>query len=86
MLLLKEILLDLDYKDTAIVDDIISGLKLTGWSPKTGVFHTDVRRPELIVEQLQKMAPGLNASIIRSVDESAVDGATASLERDHGGG
>ena len=73
LLLLKEMLTELQYTDVAIVDDIISGFKLTGWSPRTGVFDPDVRRPELTLEQLQKMAPGLNASIIRSVNESPTD-------------
>ena len=76
LLLFKEMLTDLQYNDTAIVDDIISGFKLTGWSPKTGVFDSDVRRPALTLEQLQKMAPGLNASIIRSVEEAPVDDTT----------
>ena len=76
LLLLKEILIDLRYEDVAVVDDLITGFKLTGWSPKTGVFDPDVRRPTLSVTQLQNMAPGLNASIIRSVDESPVDQTT----------
>ena len=76
LLLFKEMLTDLQHNDTAIVDDIISGFKLTGWSPKTGVFDSDVRRPALTLEQLQKMAPGLNASIIRSVEEAPVDDTT----------
>ena len=76
LLLFKEILLDLNYKDAAVVDDIICGFKLTGWSPKTGVFDADVRKPELTLSQLQKMAPGLNASVIRAIDESAVDSTT----------
>ena len=60
LLLLKEILTDLQYPDVGIVDDIISGFQLTGWAPKTGVFEPDVRRPQLSVEQLIKMAPGIN--------------------------
>ena len=79
LLLFKEILADLQYDDVAVVDDLISGFKLTGWSPKTGVFDPDVRRPTLSLTQLQKMAPGLNASIIRSVDESPVDQTTAKV-------
>ena len=76
LLLFKEILTDLQYKDVAVVDDIISGFSLTGWAPKTGVFGSDVRRPELTLEQLQKMAPGLNANIIRSIDEAPQDDTT----------
>jgi hypothetical protein len=35
----KEILTDLNCSDVAVEDDIIAGFKLTGWAPKTGVFH-----------------------------------------------
>ena len=59
LLLFKEILTDLNCSDVAVEDDIIAGFKLTGWAPKTGVFHPDVRRPQLTL--LQKMAPGINA-------------------------
>ena len=76
LLLLKEILIELEYQDVGVVDDIISGFKLTGWAPKTGVFDPDVRRPQLTVEQLAKMAPGINARIIRSIDASPVDQTT----------
>ena len=76
LLLFKEILIDLQYKDVSIVDDIISGFKLTGWAPQTGVFDPDVRRPQLTVEQLTKMAPGINARVIRSVDEAPTDQTT----------
>lgn len=72
LLLLKE----MQYNDVGVVDDIISGFKLTGWAPKTGVFDPDVRRPQLTVEQLKKMAPGLNARIIRSVDDTPTDATT----------
>ena len=76
LLLLKEILIDLQYPDLGVVDDIISGFKLTGWAPKTGVFDPDVRRPQLSVEQLVKMAPGINARVIRSVEEAPADQTT----------
>jgi hypothetical protein len=39
LLLFKEILTDLNCSDVAVEDDIIAGFKLTGWAPKTGVFH-----------------------------------------------
>ena len=76
LLLLKEILIDLKYPDVGVVDDIISGFKLTGWAPKTGVFDPDVRRPQLTLDQLMKMAPGINARIIRSIDATPVDQTT----------
>ena len=43
---------------------------------KTGVFDQDVRRPQLTIDQLQKMAPGINASILRAVDDMQVDQTT----------
>ena len=76
LLLFKEILTDLNYSDVAVVDDIVSGFQLTGWAPKTGVFDEDVRRPQLTLDQLKKMAPGINASIQRAVDDTQVDQTT----------
>ena len=76
LLLFKEILTDLNYSDVAVVDDIGSGFQLTGWAPKTGVFDEDVRRPQLTLDQLKKMAPGINASIQRAVDDTQVDQTT----------
>ena len=76
MLLFQEILNDLNYVDVAVVDEVIAGFKLTGWAPRTGVFDPDVRRPQLPLDQLKKMTPGLNASILRAVDESPVDQTT----------
>jgi hypothetical protein len=47
LLLWKEILVDLKYKDAGIIiDDVIKGFSLTGWAPKTGVFEPWVRKPE----------------------------------------
>ena len=37
LLLWREILVDLEYPDVAVIDDICSGFKLTGWAPSTGV-------------------------------------------------
>ena len=66
----------MNYVDVAVVDEVIAGFKLTGWAPRTGVFDPDVRRPQLTLDQLKKMTPGLNASILRAVDESPVDQTT----------
>ena len=71
LLLWKEILVDLGYPDAAIVDDVIGGFSLTGWSPRTGVFQPDVRRPNLSVPQLVSMSPGLNAAVIESLSNAA---------------
>ena len=37
LLLWKELLVEFGYPDKAIVDDIVSGFKLTGWAESTGV-------------------------------------------------
>ncbi len=38
LLLFKEMLQSLEYRDAAIADDVTKGFALTGWAPKTGVF------------------------------------------------
>ena len=72
LLLWKEILVDLGYPDAAAVDDVISGFSLTGWSPRTGVFQPDVRRPNLSIPQLVSMSPGLNAAVIESLSNASL--------------
>ena len=71
LLLWREILVDLEYPDVAVIDDICSGFKLTGWAPSTGVFRPDVRRPSLGVQQLISMSKGLNASVVNSLHGAA---------------
>ena len=71
LLLWKEILLDLGYPDATIVEDVIGGFSLTGWSLRTGVFKPDVRRPNLSVSQLISMCPRLNAAVVESLANSA---------------
>ena len=67
LLLWREILVDLEYPDVAVIDDICSGFQLTGWAPSTGVFRPDVRRPSLGLQQLISMSKGLNASVVNSL-------------------
>ena len=71
LLLWREILQDLQYADVAVIDDIISGFSLTGWAPKTHVFHTHVRKPQYSVDQLMKMSPGFNAAVLGSLSGSS---------------
>lgn len=63
----EEILVELEYPDVAVVDDMCSGFKLTGWAPCTGVFRPDVRRPSLGIKQLISMSKGLNAAVVNSL-------------------
>ena len=68
LLLWKEILADLHYPDTSIVDDIVQGFPITGWAKKTGVFQTNVRKPDYGLDQLVKRSKGLNAAVVQSLD------------------
>ena len=71
LLLWREILVDLQYPDVAVIDDMCSGFKLTGWAPSTGVFRPNVRRPSLGIQQLINMSKGLNASVVNSLQGAA---------------
>ena len=71
-LLWREILVDLQYKDVGVIDDVIKGFSLTGWAPKTGVFERWVRKPEYSLDHL-KLAPALNAAVTGALT-SATDG------------
>ncbi len=46
LLLLKEMLNDLQYPDTSLLDDILNGFPITGWLPKNNVFPHRVRHRE----------------------------------------
>ena len=67
LLLWKEILLELNYSDCSVVDDICKGFPLTGWAKKTEVFESCVRRPEHSLDQLKKKSKGLNAAVLGSL-------------------
>ena len=59
-----EILADLGYADTKIVDEVIKGFPMTGWVKESGVFQPDVRPPELTVKELKVIALGLNHAVV----------------------
>ena len=71
LLLFKEILVDLDYPDAKVVDDICTGFSMMGWAPRTGVFDRDVRPPEFGFEHLKGMLPGLNRAVLGSLETQA---------------
>ena len=71
--LLREILVDLDYPDKTLVDDLCSGFKLTGWLPKSGVFPGRIKHPEYDVNTLKTLAKGLNKSILAQIKNTEVD-------------
>ena len=69
LLLLKEMLQELEYPDTELVDTICSGFPLTGWLPKSNVFPTCLKRPAHSLESACKLAKGVNKSILRQTAE-----------------
>lgn len=73
LLLWEEILVDLKYKDAGIIDDVIKGSSLTGWTPKTGVFEPWARKPGYSLEHLLKLSPALNGAVTGSLT-SATEG------------
>ena len=68
LLLWREILEDLGYPDVQVVDQMIKGFPLTGWAAKTHSFEKQVRRPDLSLDQLDRMSAGLNASVVGSLN------------------
>ena len=67
LLLWKEILVDLNYPDAAVIDEAIQGFSLTGWAKPTGVFRADVRPPNQTLDQLKGSACGLNSAVVGSL-------------------
>ena len=49
----KEILDDLGYPDSKIVDEICRGFPVTAWAEQSGVFQTQVRPPSTSFKQLE---------------------------------
>ena len=78
LLLLKEILNDLQYPDTSLVDDILNGFPITGWLPKSNVLPHRVRHPEYDLETLKLLAKGLNQSVKAQVAAMEVSDVTLS--------
>ena len=67
LLLLKEMLLELDYPDKTLVEEIGKGFQLSGWLPKSNVFPTALKRPARSLEAVRSMAKGLNKNIVKQV-------------------
>eukprot|EP00435_Cladocopium_sp_Y103_P072753 s158_g41.t1 len=68
LLLLKEVLQDLKYPDSGLVDEISNGFHLHGWMTGSGVFPKDTKRPEYTVDMVKSMALGLNKMIVAQVN------------------
>ena len=69
--LFREILEELEYPDTSLVDEICAGFKLSGWLPKSHVFPAALKRPSHSMDSVKKMAKGLNKSICKQVETVA---------------
>ena len=67
LLLWKEMILEYDLPDKALIDDMLAGFPLSGWLPKSGAFPSHVRRPEFSVETLRHLAEGLNKATLRKM-------------------
>ena len=65
LVLFKEILDDLKYPDTKLIDDIACGFKLSGYMTKSNVFRARSKRPAFSLETLRKLSRSFNA---RNVD------------------
>ena len=68
LLLMKEMLLDLGYPDSSLVDEIAKGFQLSGWLPKSKVFPPHVKRPQQSMAAVQAMSKGVSKSICKQVD------------------
>ena len=68
LLLWKEILVDLEYPDYKVVDEICQGFPLTGWAEQSTVFQKQVRSPTVSLQQLTGMARGLNMAVVTSLE------------------
>ena len=68
LLLMKEMLLDLGYPDSSLVDEIAKGFQLSGWLPKSKVFPPHVKRPQQSMAAVQAMSKGVSKSICKQVE------------------
>ena len=51
-------LLELGYKNAKVIDEIIRGFPMTGWTEESVVFVPDVRPSDMTVDQLRGIAMG----------------------------
>ena len=70
LLLWKEILVDLEYPDYKVVDEICQGFPLTGWAEQSTVFQKQVKSPTVSLQQLTGMARGLNMAVVTSLESA----------------
>ena len=76
LLLWREMLAELNYPDLKVIDEVLKGFPMTGWTEESGVFEPDVRPPSITVQQLKGMALGLNHAVVdslRNADSNDLD-------------
>ena len=71
LLVFQEMLDDLGYPDSQLVNDICKGFQLSGWLRKSGVFPPAFKRPAHDMNTAMKLAKGVNHGICKQVAEPA---------------
>ena len=70
LLLFGEMLRDISYPDTHLVEDICAGFRVTGWLRDSGCFEKLPKQPSVTVTGLLGMARGLNRSVLARASAS----------------
>ena len=65
----REILQEIGYPDTAILDEVEQGLPLTGWMAQSGVFPLHARAPTMSVQTVLAMNKGFHALVHRRLQK-----------------
>ena len=73
LLLFGEMLRDISYPDTHLVEDICAGFRVTGWLRDSGCFEKLPKQPSLTVTGLLGMSRGLNRSVLARASASEDD-------------
>ena len=73
LLLFGEMLREISYPDTHLVEDICAGFRVTGWLRDSGCFEKLPKQPSLTVTGLLGMSRGLNRSVLARASASEDD-------------
>ena len=90
LMLWREMLVECDYPDMEVFDELVSGTALTGPVPATGIFEATFKPASMTESQLKQQARASRVAIINaartsgdpSVDEEVY--AKTLVEKDHG--
>ena len=77
--LFKKLLVDLEYPDFKVADEMTEGFPLCGWLPASNVFPSRVRVPEIHEGYLRKLAKSLTARAIATTSSCGCDLADGQL-------